>query len=367
MLLTLFSYYREYAAQNNEPSVHLVFIEEPEAHLHPQMQETFIHQLEAFKQRFPEADVSPRPWNPQFLVTTHSAHIANRVSFSAIRYFRLIEAVDSNGAARSKVLNLAEAPAVDKEFLHKYLTLTRADLFFADKAILVEGASERIFLPAAIAKFDAEIRGDGSALSSQYVTLMEVGGAHAHLFYPFLEFLGLQSLIITDIDSVSPNSNGKLEKCCVSEGTASSNKAIEAWFDEKSLTPAQLLQKAESSPPVQGKRCLAYQVPERLAHACGRTFEDAFILANLEFFDLPKDQQPNPLQLEEQAREIAISYKKSDFALKYAVETEGWEIPRYIRRGLEWLLGEARKEADSSGARPTGDESVSDDGQVALS
>ena len=31
----------------------------------------------------------------------------------------------------------------DKKFLHQYMTLTRCDLFFADKAVLVEGLSER--------------------------------------------------------------------------------------------------------------------------------------------------------------------------------------------------------------------------------
>ncbi|MFG2407733.1 hypothetical protein ACGFR8_26040 [Streptomyces brevispora] len=35
----------------------------------------------------------------------------------------------------------------DERLLRKYLTLTRADLYFADKAILVEGASERVFVP----------------------------------------------------------------------------------------------------------------------------------------------------------------------------------------------------------------------------
>lgn len=67
--------------------------------------------------------------------------------------------------------------STDEKFLLKYLTLTRADLYFADKAILVEGASERVFVPAAEEKLAA--RKPDTALLHQYVTLMEVGGAYA--------------------------------------------------------------------------------------------------------------------------------------------------------------------------------------------
>ncbi|HHN8518515.1 TPA: TOPRIM nucleotidyl transferase/hydrolase domain-containing protein [Klebsiella quasipneumoniae] len=49
------------------------------------------------------------------------------------------------------------------------MTLTRCDLFFADKAILVEGLSERLILPVIIAKLEVS-EPEGSKLSSQYVT-----------------------------------------------------------------------------------------------------------------------------------------------------------------------------------------------------
>ncbi|MCX4512898.1 AAA family ATPase [Streptomyces sp. NBC_01619] len=344
ILLTLFSYYREYSARGSESSVHLVFIEEPEAHLHPQMQEIFIHQLGVFKKKFPVADGDDQSWNAQFLVTTHSAHIANRAGFPTIRYFRLNESDDSHEANSSAVLNLAEAPGVDKDFLHKYLTLTRADLFFADKAILIEGTTERIFIPAAIAEFDERRQKKGGAnLASQYVTIMEVGGAHAHIFYPFLDFLGLQTLVITDMDPAKAGSSSqRLEACCVHEGTATTNEAIKKWFGEVKLSPSDLLKNAEHCVPVIGMRGLAYQIPETTIDGpCGRTFEDAFILANPSKFGLSNGQSKPTPQSELDAREEAKKYKKSDFALTFAIEEQGWKIPRYIERGLEWLLDQA--------------------------
>lgn len=39
-------------------------------------------------------------------------------------------------------------------------------------------------------------------LPAQYYTLIEIGGAYAYKFIPFIEFLGIPCLILTDLDSV---------------------------------------------------------------------------------------------------------------------------------------------------------------------
>lgn len=366
ILLTLFSYYRDYAARRDQSCIHLIFIEEPEAHLHPQMQEIFIHQLGVFKKNFPTTDQKSNSWNAQFLVTTHSAHIANRVGFYAVRYFRLDEHGEPDGATSSQVLNLADAPGMSKEFLHKYLTLTRADLFFADKAILIEGTSERLFIPAAIARFD-QAGGEGrGSLASQYVTVMEVGGAYAHLFYPFLDSLGIPTLVITDLDAVKPDSTKKLKSCCVTEGTTTSNEGIKKWFNNEDITLTELEKAAADELPVIGRRGLAYQVPEIPGGACGRTFEDAFILANPEIFKLKYFRSKSVADQEQQARELARGQKKSNFALRFAVAEEDWTTPRYIRRGLEWLLRQTPMPTEVNTPEPNTEPGASPEGQVAV-
>ncbi|WP_310803779.1 ATP-dependent nuclease [Curtobacterium poinsettiae] len=345
MLLTLLSYYREYAARGNMPGLHLIFIEEPEAHLHPQMQEVFIQQLASIAELFPTLDGKTQAWWPQFAVSTHSSHVANRAEFSTIRYFR-VEA-DPNGGPghHANILDLTEAKGLDNHFLHQYLTLTRSDLFFADKAILVEGTSERLIVPAAI-------RNSKHQLSSQYVALMEVGGAYAHIFFPLLDFLGLPALVITDIDAVGPvEGKGPHSVTTVHEGASTSNATIKAWFPEASAqSPAALLAAAETDAIVSGNRYLAFQVPERAGMACGRTFEDAFLLANpfAGGFTLTGDVGQDEIL----ARVAAEGLKKSDFALRFAIEEAGWKLPRYIERGLDWLLNPSFEAARST--QPSG-------------
>ena len=82
-------------------------------------------------------------------------------------------------------------------------------------------------------------------------------------------------------------------------------------------------------------RRLAYQVPETDGVPCGRSFEDAFILANMDLFGLGQVPQP-----EKEARawtEAERVRKKSDFALEYAITKTAWVVPKYIAEGLRWL------------------------------
>ena len=340
ILLKLFEYFREFAYTESVPGVCLVFIEEPEAHLHPQMQSVFIRKLSEIAKQFGDTYSDGRKWPVQFVVTTHSSHIANEAPFESMRYFLAQPVKTKPGVFASIVRDLrtglgAEAPS-DKAFIHKYMTLTRCDLLFADRSILVEGPTERLLMPRMVAKID-EDQPVGKKLGSQYISIMEVGGAYAHLFFNLLDFLQLRTLIITDLDAIDTANNRK--KCKVSEGTHTSNACINKWYtpdDEDKPTKNQLLAKNQDS-KICNVRRLAFQIPHSDGDACGRSFEDAFMLANATLFEI-NGKTPN--EREKQAwiaAQDVDKVSKVDFALQYAIEKTDWTTPRYIEEGLRWL------------------------------
>lgn len=331
ILLKLLEFYKAFLIQKPVPGVHLIFIEEPEVHLHAQMQEVFIAQLTRIAAEFEKTVGKGCKWPVQFVVTTHSSHMANKAEFAAIRYF-LVKGDGSAENLRSTVVKDLRAGlqgTPDLDFLHKYMTLTRCDLLFADKAVLIEGTSERLLLPKMIQALE-QAQPAAPKLSSQYVSVVEVGGAYAHLFFPLVKFLELPTLVITDLDSTKKNAaTTRYEACKVSAGERTSNACIKDWFEQPDVSPTALIAKTEAD-KIDADLRIAYEVPEADGAPCGRSFEDAFILANWAMFGLAAPS-------EDEAWEKAKEEGKSDFALTYAIKKSGWSVPRYIAEGLQWL------------------------------
>ena len=128
--------------------LHVVLVEEPEAHLHAQIQQVFIKK--GYKVLRSHAALADSSFNTQMVVSTHSSHIAHEVDFSCLRYFRREPATKKGEIPTATVINLSQTFGDDDEtskFATRYLRTTHCDLFFADAAILVEGSAERMLIP----------------------------------------------------------------------------------------------------------------------------------------------------------------------------------------------------------------------------
>lgn len=310
--------------------VPLLFIEEPESHMHPQMQTAFATYLEKFLGKLSNVQI-------QTFLTSHSAHIANTMEFAKVRY-----AQKSNAGVIYKNLNtFAQANSDNVNFIRKYLTLTKCDLFFADKAIFVEGASERLLLPDMIEKCEATgVFGSGKyPLSAQYYALIEIGGAYAHKFIPFIEFLGVPCLILTDLDSVADriSKGGKAVKksVVVSQGETTSNETIKWWIRRNKGLPENDTSKIDltvitsMSPDdkTRGKCHIEFQTAEN--GLCGHSLEEAVRNVNRKHYDLGDSTSEEDLEFKGKS--------KTDFALDLICECADYCVPAYIKSGLTWL------------------------------
>ncbi|PIV89073.1 MAG: ATP-dependent endonuclease [Hydrogenophilales bacterium CG17_big_fil_post_rev_8_21_14_2_50_63_12] len=362
------------ADKEQRAPLHLIFIEEPEAHLHAQLQQVFIRNvLDLMKN---EEDGGA--FSSQTVVTTHSPHILYERGFQPIRYFRR---KNIGGEQTTEVLNLStfysQTPN-ERDFLQRYLKLTHCDLFFADAVILVEGNVERLLLPVMIEK-------EAVSLRSACLSILEVGGAFGHRFKLLIEFLGLVALVITDLDSVKlvaaaeedddedtefeiPNAEAgqppvkKSGKTCLpSEPDAlTSNQTLIQWLPKKqtvaellAATDAEKLHLAEGGSGFKVR--VTYQVQTNVAwngataSLCGRTLEEAFGLENAAWCQAVAQRHiglklrgnpatPGDLASGLHKRVSGKSFDKTKFALGVLTELPAnWTVPLYIKDGLHWL------------------------------
>lgn len=326
IILQFITFHEKYKKQEPQPSFHILFIEEPEAHLHPQMQCTFIKNIQKFVK-------NKTGWNVQIVITSHSSHIVSASGFDSIRYF---DSRQGSVAVRNlKDFNPSEPDTI--KFLTQYMSLNNCDMFFADKIVMIEGTVERILLPAMLKKMDEKLN---VSLSTQYLSIIEVGGAYAHKFKELLEFLGVRTLVVTDIDTINSADNRK--KCKVADGDKTSNQALKQWIPAKE-NKTDLLS-CQDADKIKGNVRIAYQIPENGSSYCSRSFEEAFIFCNANLLSTAtlissksvfngKNQQT----IQDSAYDLADELdSKTDFAFDLML-LDGWQIPKYIEDGLLWL------------------------------
>ncbi len=357
------------------PPLHLVLIEEPEVHLHTQVQQVFIRQAHKILRNHVDLGRSPN-FVTQMVVSTHSSHIAHECEFDSLRYFRRLPSGDK-AIPISCVVNLEDAFGVDpdtKRFVTRYLRVTHCDLLFADAAVLIEGPAERILVPHFV-----DHHSEFEKLSESYITWLEIGGSHAHKLRSLIEKIGLTTLVITDIDSC--NAAGASAPPKRGAGFTTRNTTLRTWWPVISDLD-QLLDKleAEKVKTYAGEKFsvrVAYQSPIQAtfkgatAEALSYTLEDAIVMANIDLFrTLPGNgliakfraamsNSANLNALSEALKSALEGGGKAEFALDLLEIEDPLSLnpPAYIRDGLLWLAAQLEhKQVELGLAKVAGEE-----------
>jgi putative ATP-dependent endonuclease of OLD family len=159
----------------------VLLIEEPEAHLHPQLQSRLLEYLESLTSE-----------KTQVIVTTHSPQFASTAELSRVTVLSR-----SADGLPPEARHLNQISATPKEIAHlgRFLDVTKSALLFAEGVILVEGIAEQLLMPQLANRL-------GLSLSELGIQVVSVDGL---AFAPFAKLFSPQALtcrcaIVSDSD-----------------------------------------------------------------------------------------------------------------------------------------------------------------------
>lgn len=366
-------YMRNLLKQKRNNDYNIILLEEPEAHLHPNMQYKLLAYIENLKsQRLDDADIKN-----QIIVTTHSSNITANLPLENIIIFSIDR---TNNMPINNAINLCEnfeyekikllyehpennqdprTALLEQSKLHliKFLDVTRSDILFSEKIILVEGLAEKLLIPKYF-----------NNLVEEHVSIVELGGVNFNYFLPLAFNTYKKILCITDrdVDIITEEMDGlKLDF----DNYNSENSRINEMFShfpnqikvftqkrygstfEKELfienydNNFQLLMSIaieyESFAELIKHKDINYWY-ENYINFITNGNQKKFLNEKLTKYKKLYDEDANNKNLIEMLFFTDIFYhyiknRKGDFALKLFEHKEDVIIPKYIKDGVEWL------------------------------
>ena len=235
----------------------ILCLEEPEAHLHPAMQYKLFKYLKTLDTK--------NELNQQIFVTTHSSNIsavAGIDNMFMIAYERDNEYPDCCQQSLLKQFEDVDGKTEKRDaklHLTKFLDVTRSDMLFADKVILVEGIAEKLLMPLFMEACKCPYE-------DEHISVVEIGGKHFEHFVELFNGNAVKKkvLCITDKDFQWIDDDGKIKS-----------------FEEYQNNEASHIAKLKKRFNIEN----FYICTQSLG---GRTFEDELMIANMDNLEVAK-------------------------------------------------------------------------------
>ena len=164
-----------------------LLIEEPEAHLQPQLQNLFFSYLNELNNELNELK------SFQIFITSHSPTLTAKANLNSLIILQK-DIINENVVCEN--FNSLSFDEENKEYLHKFLDVTKSQLLFSKKIIFVEGISEALLIPIFAEKL-------GYSLEKKRVEIVMLNGINFKHFIPLFDennSLIFKGAIITDKD-----------------------------------------------------------------------------------------------------------------------------------------------------------------------